>query len=679
MSAEDEHAASSVGHVDEYEHEQVLHERSQSRGRPRVSNGLTRSNDSREFSHTPSTQTTSPSITASLSLPPSLSYPPQRASSASSHVVPMAATVTTHPSSVHSPSHASQAGQEHDDTSSRSPVRDRGRERRRHARFSLAAVSNVLLDAVKEHVRSRSGSPAEGSHARNGRRPGKERAVTLGHEYGREESVGAGGVWREDDRGRSRSWTRDREGEDIHENATEKHKEKERSAFGKLTGALGFDAEEGSGGGSGDGWKEFRKGKNFVDYSIHGSSIDIDLVLYVGTYTYPISFAIPANSPPSLLCDFGSVIYRLKATVHRPGAFTHRLTAMREVTLIAAPGEDDLDESDNIVVQREWDTQLLYVIVISGRAFPIGSTIPIQVTFMPMAKIKVYRISVILEGEINYSDIDKYMIYSYYYLFAERVDYYTQFKRIARTDGIKKFELLNVRYHDKVPPPLLPLTSDYEGSPLYGLVDAPNDSEAASSLMGPGPWVLQSELQLPKSCAQMHFTNKHKRSNIGINHTLKIIFRVERGDDAFIDARTGKRKHFDIVVQTPIHILSVSLTALTTLLHLIVDTLTSFSSNTSVGVTRNGLPFPGIRVSIPKLTLTRRHAHAEACKPILHYLRCHPRSLLQVLVPTRLLHYMIDMLMESTRVCMRSRSSIHPKGYFQRHLHSINATLSLHA
>ena len=92
----------------------------------------------------------------------------------------------------------------------------------------------------------------------------------------------------------------------------------------------------------------------------------------IGTYTYPISFSIPGDSPPSLQCEFGCVSYQLKATVHRPGTFTHKLTASHEVTLIASPGEDDLDESDNILVQREWDSQMHYMITISGRAFPIG-------------------------------------------------------------------------------------------------------------------------------------------------------------------------------------------------------------------------------------------------------------------------------------------------------------------
>ena len=75
------------------------------------------------------------------------------------------------------------------------------------------------------------------------------------------------------------------------------------------------------------------------------------------------------------------------------------MTASRPVTLIASPGEDDVEESDNIVVQREWDSQMHYQIIISGRTFPIGSTIPIHITFMPIAKVKIYRISAVLEGE----------------------------------------------------------------------------------------------------------------------------------------------------------------------------------------------------------------------------------------------------------------------------------------
>ena len=109
--------------------------------------------------------------------------------------------------------------------------------------------------------------------------------------------------------------------------------------------------------------------------------------------------------------------------------------------------------------------------------------------------------------------------------------------------------------------PLLPLGSDdveaFKSSALHGAVNPDGDlSEVIAQLMGPGPWTLSKDIPLPKSGNELHFTNKNKKSNIIISHTLKIIFRVQRGDDQEVDPQTGKRKMFDIVVQTPIHILS---------------------------------------------------------------------------------------------------------------------------
>ena len=117
-----------------------------------------------------------------------------------------------------------------------------------------------------------------------------------------------------------------------------------------------------------------------------------------GVYTYPISFAIPANAPPSLSVDYGSVVWRLKAVVHRPGAFKTKLTASHDITVVATPGEDDTEESESIIVERQWDSQMQYLIVISGRSFSIGGHIPITITFMPWTKMKIYRVSVIIEG-----------------------------------------------------------------------------------------------------------------------------------------------------------------------------------------------------------------------------------------------------------------------------------------
>ncbi|KAH9889437.1 hypothetical protein C8Q73DRAFT_793631 [Cubamyces lactineus] len=363
---------------------------------------------------------------------------------------------------------------------SRTPSRQRdegGEDTIRGRKHKRFTFASALLEAMKDRVRSKS-PMVEAEHGRPG-------DVTP-------------------PRGR----TRDRV---ILEEPEKPHKE--LSTLEKVSEALGFDTDE-----HGDGWKEFRR----------------------GVYTYPISFAIPANSPPTLHVDYGSVTWKLKAVVHRPGAFKAKLQTSQEITVIATPCEDDTEESESIIVERQWDTQMQYLIAISGRSFPLGSVMPISVTFMPWTKMKIHRISVLIE---------------------ERVDYWTQFRRVARTDPINRVSLLALKYPKKDGPPILPLLSDdpdaFRQSPLAEVID-PNDDlgEIVSSLMGPGPWTIRKELHLPKAGESLHTTNKNRRSNISVSHMLKIIFRVERGDDYAVDSQTGKRKLFDIVVQTPVHILS---------------------------------------------------------------------------------------------------------------------------
>jgi hypothetical protein len=153
-----------------------------------------------------------------------------------------------------------------------------------------------------------------------------------------------------------------------------------------------------------------------------------------------------------------------------------------------------------------------------------------------------------------------------WHFFLERVDYYTHMRRIARSDPVTRFTLLSIKGKGKNAGPILPLDPDLpdalRDSPLFTIIDPDLSeaelSEAASNLMGPGPWTFHQDLQLPKSCDDMHFTNRNRRSNIVISHMLKVVMRVERGDDVHMDAKTGKRKLFDIVVQTPVLILSVS-------------------------------------------------------------------------------------------------------------------------
>jgi hypothetical protein len=121
---------------------------------------------------------------------------------------------------------------------------------------------------------------------------------------------------------------------------------------------------------------------------------------------------------------------------------------------------------------------------------------------------------------------------------------------MRRTDAARHFSLLSLESRDKFSP-VLPLSPTTD-SPLQ---DMP--SEVAANLMGPGPWTLQLALKVPNGSGMLHFSNKNKRGPIQISHALTIMIRVERGDDEQLDPKTGKRKRFDVILQMPVHILSV--------------------------------------------------------------------------------------------------------------------------
>ncbi|KAK4052432.1 hypothetical protein OIV83_002234 [Microbotryomycetes sp. JL201] len=265
------------------------------------------------------------------------------------------------------------------------------------------------------------------------------------------------------------------------------------------------------------GWKEFRP----------------------GTYTYPISIAVPASLPPTINADFGHVTYTLKATVHRAGALTPNLTATTEVVLVSAPSQDDTEENESIVVERFWETQMKYHVALSGKSFAIGGSIPMSIRLSPMAKVKLYRVSAILEQKTNY---------------------YATGRKLTRHETPKKYTLLRVENKDPREP-LLPVLNENSDAildhPLREFFINPTSSEDwTPQLLDPlGPWYLESNLQIPDCSTKINFSTAHERANVAVSHVLKIMLRVERGDDEFLDSK-GKRKLFDIIVESPLHLLS---------------------------------------------------------------------------------------------------------------------------
>ena len=126
-----------------------------------------------------------------------------------------------------------------------------------------------------------------------------------------------------------------------------------------------------------------------------------------------------------------------------------------------------------------------------------------------------------------------------------------------------------LRYSSGGQIPILPLSEeDPRRSPLYALAredleytgqsEEERASELASEWMGPGPWPLRFNVEISNARNMLRPTSMNKKGNITVCHALKVIIRVEKADTGDVEG-LKKRKVYDIVVQYPVHLLSVSI------------------------------------------------------------------------------------------------------------------------
>ncbi|KAI9441623.1 hypothetical protein H4582DRAFT_1398749 [Lactarius indigo] len=238
--------------------------------------------------------------------------------------------------------------------------------------------------------------------------------------------------------------------------------------------------------------------------------------------------------PPTLSCDYGSVTWHLKANVHRPGIFTPKLSTVTRGYPCRVAERRPGGYCGLCYGAYLGGPDAVHALQSLGGCFQSAGTIPITLSFLPMAKVKIYKISIHLE---------------------EQVIFFAFESMIRRIDAGQRFDLLSLESKDKNSP-LLPHSRTVTDSPLCTLLTSNEalPSEPIENLMDPGPWTLQIFLEVPSR--KLHFSNKNRRAPIQISHQLKIVTRVERGDDKQMDPKTGKRKRFDVILRMPVHILS---------------------------------------------------------------------------------------------------------------------------
>lgn len=244
-----------------------------------------------------------------------------------------------------------------------------------------------------------------------------------------------------------------------------------------------------------------------------------------GDYIYNFELPLDSHLPETIDVDLGSVKYELEAVVERAGAFRANLIGTKEVVLIRAPSEASLEQVEPIAISRNWEDQLHYDIVISGKSFPLGSQVPIAFKLTPLAKVQCHRIKVFI---------------------TENIEYYCNNKRVHRIEPTKKVQLFEKRSDG-------PTNSTFPGSTMRIISGGgvPYDQRAAAArgdvdritlqdtnnLLGNldgeaniGPTEMEFNVQLP-SCHNMrdkqdktqrlHFDTTYQ--NIQVHHWIKVM------------------------------------------------------------------------------------------------------------------------------------------------------------
>lgn len=246
---------------------------------------------------------------------------------------------------------------------------------------------------------------------------------------------------------------------------------------------------------------------------------------FPGDYVYNFELPLDSHLPETIDVDLGSVKYELEATVERAGAFRANLVGAKEVQLIRAPAEGSLEQVEPIAISRNWEDQLHYDIVISGKSFPLGAQVPIAFKLTPLAKVQCHRIKVLV---------------------TENIEYWANNKRVHRMEPVRKVQLFEKRAD-------APPTSAFPGSTMRILsgggipydrrVDAARGDNVQpldnTNLLGPlgdadnsaiGPTEMEFSVQLP-TCREMKEKERNMRlhfdttyQNIQVHHWIKVRF-----------------------------------------------------------------------------------------------------------------------------------------------------------
>lgn len=302
-------------------------------------------------------------------------------------------------------------------------------------------------------------------------------------------------------------------------------------------------------------------------------------VFYPGTYEYSFELPIDHHQLETIKLQYGSVKWELETTIERTGAFKPNLHGTKEVTIVRVPDQMSLETTEPISISRQWEDQLHYDIMISGKSFPIGSKIPIAFKLTPLAKVQVHKVKVFV---------------------TESIEYWTNDRKVTRKDPGRKILLLEKAAGKPMDKQYA--ASDFriisggelspderfharESAARRRTIEAHRSGTAPQPLPDPtenllgdldlgletywGSTEMEMNVQMP-TCEMMAHDKSLRMNpdcswkNVNVYHWMKIVMRISRLDP---DDPAGKRRrHFEISIDSPFTVLNCRATQANTAL-----------------------------------------------------------------------------------------------------------------
>lgn len=120
--------------------------------------------------------------------------------------------------------------------------------------------------------------------------------------------------------------------------------------------------------------------KNLKDSSKHS------FLLPKGNYSLPFQIYLPANIAETIEgLPIGTLLYRLQCSIER-GRFERSHLVSKHIRIVRTLHPQNLNLTDMIDVNNTWVGKLQYCVSMPRKAIAIGTTVPIHLTIVPIAK-----------------------------------------------------------------------------------------------------------------------------------------------------------------------------------------------------------------------------------------------------------------------------------------------------